>query len=399
MILETLTYDLAAKSWSTPAMPPLDSDRTLVLAFGSRDVLDDPAPLAALRRAYPKAKLLGCSSAGEIVGTTVRDRTLAVSVTRFDKTTLLATSVEVKDAAESFAAGEKLGRALQKPDLRGVLVLSEGLGVNGSQLVAGLNAVLPESVVVTGGLSGDGTRFERTWVAFGATVKSGLVAAVGFYGDHISILHGSKGGWDKFGPERVITRSEGNVLYALDGKPALALYKEYLGDKAAELPASGLLFPLSMRATAKDDKFLVRTLLAVDHEKQSMTFAGDVPKGHLVQLMKADFDRLIGGAELATKTATDSGPTLPGASLAVAISCVGRRIVLGDRTEEEVEAVRDALPKTAKVTGFYSYGEISPYATGYSDLHNQTMTLTLFAESEAPLTKRNGAAGAWPLPR
>ncbi len=120
---------------------------------------------------------------------------------------------------------------------------------------------------------------ERTWVAFGAIVKSGLVAAVGFYGDHISILHGSKGGWDKFGPERVITRSEGNVLYALDGKPALALYKEYLGDKAAELPASGLLFPLAMRATAKDDKFLVRTLLAVDHEKQSMTFAGDVPKG------------------------------------------------------------------------------------------------------------------------
>jgi hypothetical protein len=393
MILETLTYDLAAKSWSTPVMPPLDSDRTLVLAFGSRDVLDDPAPLAALRKAYPKAKLLGCSSAGEIVGTTVRDRTLAVSVTRFDKTTLLATSVEVKDAAESFAAGEKLARALQKPDLRGVLVLSEGLGVNGSQLVAGLNSILPESVVVTGGLSGDGTRFERTWVCFGATVKSGLVAAVGFYGDHISILHGSKGGWDKFGPERVITRSEGNVLFALDGKPALALYKEYLGDKAADLPASGLLFPLSMRATAKDDKFLVRTLLAVDHEKQSMTFAGDVPKGHLVQLMKADFDRLIGGAELATTTARESGPALPGASLAVAISCVGRRIVLGDRTEEEVEAVRDALPKTAKVTGFYSYGEISPYATGYSDLHNQTMTLTLFAESETPIQRRGSLSG------
>ena len=394
MILETLTYDLDAKSWSTPVMPPLDSDRTLVLAFGSRDVLDDPAPLAALRRAYPRAKLLGCSSAGEIVGTTVRDRTVTVSVTRFDRTTLLATSVEVKDAAESFAAGEKLARALQRPDLRGVLVLSEGLGVNGSQLVAGLNSVLPDSVVVTGGLSGDGTRFERTWVCFGSTVKSGIIAAVGFYGDHVSILHGSKGGWDKFGPERVITRSEGNVLYALDGKPALTLYKEYLGDKAAELPASGLLFPLAMRATAKDDKFLVRTLLAVDHEKQSMTFAGDLPKGHLVQLMKADFDRLIGGAELATKTATGSGPTIVGASLAVAISCVGRRIVLGDRTEEEVEAVRDALPENAQVTGFYSYGEISPYATGHCDLHNQTMTLTIFSESETPLPRRDGVARA-----
>ena len=391
MILETLTYDLDAKTWSKPVMPPLDSDRTLVLAFGSRDLLDDPAPLLALRRAYPKAKLLGCSSAGEIAGAEVRDRSLSVSVTRFDKTTLVATSVDVKNASESFAAGEKLARALQRPDLRGVLVLSEGLGVNGSQLVAGLNAVLPSSVVVTGGLSGDGTRFERTWVCFGDSVRSGTVAAVGFYGDHISIRHGSKGGWDKFGPERVITRSEGNVLFSLDGKPALALYKEYLGDKAAELPASGLLFPLAMRATVKDDKFLVRTLLAVDHEKQSMTFAGDLPKGHLVQLMKADFDRLIGGAELATKTATGSGPTPPGASLAVAISCVGRRIVLGDRIEEEVEAVRDALPKEALVTGFYSYGEISPYAIGHSDLHNQTMTLTLFAESQTPIAQRASA--------
>jgi hypothetical protein len=394
MILETLTYDLDAKTWSTPVMPPLDSERTLVLAFGSRDLLDDPAPLLALRRAYPRAKLLGCSSAGEIAGATVRDRSLSVSVTRFEKTELVATSVDVKDASESFAAGQALARALQRPDLRGVLVLSEGLGVNGSQLVAGLNSVLPSSVVVTGGLSGDGTRFERTWVCFGYSVRSGIVAAVGFYGDHISIRHGSKGGWDKFGPERVITRSEGNVLYSLDGKPALALYKEYLGDKAAELPASGLLFPLAMRATAKDDKFLVRTLLAVDHEKQSMTFAGDLPKGHLVQLMKADFDRLVGGAELATKTATGSGPTLPGAELAVAISCVGRRIVLGDRIEEEVEAVRDALPKESHMTGFYSYGEISPYAIGHSDLHNQTMTLTLFAESAAPLPQREQPARA-----
>ena len=239
MILETFSYDREPKKWSVRALPVLDSDRTLVLVFGATELMDDAAALKELRRAYPRAHMIGCSSAGEIAGVHVRDGSLSVAVARFEKTTLATTSVEVADASGSFAAGQQLARRLDKSDLRGVLVLSEGLGVNGSQLVAGLNSVLPESVVVTGGLSGDGTRFQRTWVCVGDKVQRGIVAAVGFYGDHVVIHHGSKGGWDKFGPERVITRSEANVLYELDGKPALALYKEYLGEKAAELPASG----------------------------------------------------------------------------------------------------------------------------------------------------------------
>ena len=180
------------------------------------------------------------------------------------------------------------------------------------------------------------------------------------------IGHGSKGGWDKFGPERVVTKSDANVLYELDGRPALQLYKEYLGDKAKELPASGLLFPLSIRSSSTDDKFVVRTLLSVDHDKNTLTFAGDVPKGSLAQLMKADFDRLIDGAGVAGSMTVETGaPPTNTDSLVVAISCVGRRLVLGARVEEEVEAVRDALhTDRATITGFYSYGEISPYARG-----------------------------------
>ncbi|MGK3998548.1 FIST N-terminal domain-containing protein [Sorangium sp. So ce1024] len=399
MRLATFSFSRETGRWSVRALPALDSDRTLVLAFGAPEFLDDPGAIRELRRAYPRSHMLGCSSAGEIAGTSVCDGTLSVAVARFERTTLATAQVEVTSASDSFAAGQALARKLERPGLRGVLVLSEGLGVNGSQLVRGLNSVLPESVVVAGGLSGDGTRFQRTWVCLGDTVRSGVVAAVGLYGEHVVIQHGSKGGWDKFGPERVVTRSAGNVLYEIDGRPALSLYKEYLGDKAAELPASALLFPLALRATAKDEKFLVRTVLAVDHEAQSMTFAGDVPEGHLVQLMKADFERLIGGAELAARSASEAGRAAGESALAIAISCVGRRIVLGDRTEEEVEAVLDVLPKGTRVTGFYSYGEISPYATGHCDLHNQTMTLTVLSESPTPLPRPHGADRAEPTPR
>ncbi|WP_437688862.1 FIST N-terminal domain-containing protein [Sorangium sp. So ce176] len=399
MRLETFSFSRETGRWSVRALPALDSDRTLVLAFGAPEFLDDPGAIRELRRAYPRSHMVGCSSAGEIAGTSVCDGTLSVAVARFERTTLATAQVEVSSASDSFAAGQALARKLERRGLRGVLVLSEGLGVNGSQLVRGLNSVLPESVVVAGGLSGDGTRFQRTWVCLGDAVRSGVVAAVGLYGEHVVIQHGSKGGWDKFGPERVITRSTGNVLYELDGRPALSLYKEYLGDKAAELPASALLFPLALRATAQDEKALVRTVLAVDHEAQSMTFAGDVPEGHLVQLMKADFERLIGGAEQAARSASEAGRASGDSALAIAISCVGRRIVLGDRAEEEVEAVLDVLPKGTRMTGFYSYGEISPYATGHCDLHNQTMTLTVLSESLTPLPRGHDAERAAPTPR
>ncbi|NOU28235.1 MAG: hypothetical protein HOO96_10065 [Polyangiaceae bacterium] len=396
--VRTFDYDRADGRWSVPQLPNLDSPRTLVLAFGASAFLDQPNALVELASAYPRSVVVGCSTAGEVHGTVVRDDSLAVTVTRFERTDLEQASMEVSGPEQSYLAGQTLARKLLagKPGLRGVLVLSDGLAVNGSELVRGLNSVFDETIVVTGGLSGDGTSFARTWVSVGASLRRNVVAAVGFYGDHVVIGHASKGGWDKFGPERVVTRAEGNVLYELDGKPALALYKEYLGEKARDLPASGLLFPLSLRASANDEKVLVRTILAVDHERSSLTFAGDIPKGALAQLMKADFDRLIGGASLAGAMSSETQATdVSEEALVVAISCVGRRLVLGDRTEEEVEAVRDALAPTLRphITGFYSYGEISPYATGHCDLHNQTMTLTTFRESRLPLPRPVAGGG------
>lgn len=383
-------YSVADRRFSLSTFPKVDSPRTLVLAFGDASVIDDPSPFERLAKELPTSIIVGCSSAGEIHGTLVRDGSLSITATRFAKTELALASFEVKSAEDSRPVGRALAKRLlaEKPGLRAVLVLSDGLAVNGSELVRGINETLDPSVVVTGGLAGDGSRFERTWVAVGGRVARNVIAAVGFYGDHVVVGHGSKGGWDTFGPERVVTRSEGNVLYELDGKPALALYKEYLGEKAKDLPASGLLFPLAMRASSRDEKVLVRTLLAVDHERGSMTFAGDLPRGHLVQLMRADFDKLVGGASLAATAVRGIGNE--DKSLTIAISCVGRRLVLGDRTEEEVEAVKEALPnhgEKSEVTGFYSYGEISPYATGHCDLHNQTMTLTVISESSTPLER------------
>lgn len=378
MHLETFSH--SSTGWSMP-FPDMDSEQTLVIVFGAREYSETPAPILELISAYPKSHIVGCSSSGEIFGTEIFDKSLSVAIARFEKASLRTTLAHIERPEESYACGERIANDLNADGLRGVMILSDGIHVNGSDLVRGLNAVFPESVIVTGGLAGDGARFEQTWVIAEGAPVSGAITAVGLYGDSVVLGHGSKGGWDIFGPQRIVTRSKDNVLFELDREPALTLYKKYLGERASGLPATALLFPLQIWPSDNDpDKVLVRTVLAVSEEDQSLTFAGDIPEGARVQFMKANFDRLVQGAEEAAGMAHQRLRGT-GATLSVAISCVGRRLVLGERTEEETEATLEALPPGTKQIGFYSYGEISPFASGRCDLHNQTMTLTTISEA------------------
>jgi hypothetical protein len=300
MRLETFQFT-QENGWSVKEFPKMDSKNTVLFLFGCPEMLSNTKAFEDLKKAYPLAQKMGCSSSGEIFGKHVYDHSLSVGITKFSKTETHVATCAIADSKDSFEVGKMLGHQLQRPDLRAVFILSDGLRVNGSELVLGINSILPRSTVVTGGLAGDGSRFKETWVINDGMPTTGYVTVLGLYGNHLAIEHGSQGGWDIFGPERVVTKSEGNVLYELDGKPALQIYKEYLGEKASELPASALLFPLQIRANSADTHRLVRTILAVDEKAQTMTFAGDIPKGSLAQLMRANFDRLIDGASNAAK--------------------------------------------------------------------------------------------------
>jgi hypothetical protein len=364
--------------WARELPADLDSPQTLVILFGGSRLSNVEQLRAEICRVFPTAQLIGCSTAGEIHETTISDNSLVIAVVRFAHTRLKAASAAVERTDASCAAGETLAAALRAPDLRGVFILSEGKVINGSALVAGLNQNLPPDVVVTGGLAGDGPDFETTWVVDRHGKHTQQVLAVGFYGKRIQLQCGSRGGWHIFGPERRVTRATDNILYELDGRPALELYKRYLGDLATDLPAAALLFPLALRPANGNRQQVVRTVLGIDERQNAMIFAGDVPVGHRAQLMRANQDNLIDGAAEAAMMAL--GDADPPNLLSIAISCVGRRLVLGERTEEELEAVLESLPPGTKQVGFYSYGEISPVRNGFCDLHNQTMTLTTISE-------------------
>lgn len=351
----------------------------LVFVFGSREPLARSGAWSDIGQLYPDAQIIGCSTAGEIRDVNLEDAGITTTAVRFAGTQIRTVHADLAEHGSSYDVGARLAAALRADDLAHVFVLSDGLRVNGSELVRGFAAGLPSTVAVTGGLSGDGAHFQQTLVLLNSPPVEGRVVALGLYGSRLRVGFGSMGGWDPFGPDRVITRSKGNVLYEMDGCSALDLYKQYLGEHAARLPASALLFPLAVRALPEEAP-VIRTVLAVDEKEQSMLFAGDVPEGAHARLMMANFDRLIDGANSAARTNVETLGSQR-AELAILISCVGRRLVLGQRAEEELEAVREVLGESAAITGFYSYGEIAPFThSARCELHNQTMTITTLSE-------------------
>ncbi|WP_159065030.1 FIST signal transduction protein [Thaumasiovibrio subtropicus] len=355
----------------------VDGEHTLALVFG--DLGDNPHAIQGLRQLLPTAHIIGATTAGEIEGVDALENELVVTVIEFEKTQIKTISVAVEPSSDFRQIGRELISQLEDSRLKAVFILSEGIVINGSELVRGCHEVLKSDVLLTGGLAGDDIRFSTTKTAHNEVIASQQVVALGLYSDVLEVGVGSCGGWSAFGPVRRISDSENNELISLDGEPALSVYKNYLGALSEGLPFSGLRYPMQLFSPEKASS-VVRTLVGLDEEKGSIYYAGEMPKGASVQLMKATVDSLVEGAESAAKQAMQHHSD--DVDVALLISCVGRKHVLKQLVEDELEAVQDVLGEETMLTGFYSYGEIAPHAKGeHAQLHNQTMTITTLKES------------------
>ncbi len=379
--MNTSLYQFSENNWVKHPMSRLnnDSQANLVLCFASKAILQSGTAYTSVKTKFPNAEIAMCSTAGEISQDNVSDNSFVVTAIQFDKTKIEATSVNIKDYNSSCSAAIGLAKKISKEDLAYILILSDGSLVNGSELVKGLTTQIDKNVLITGGLAGDDANFKSTLIGLNQQPKEGEIIAIGFYGNNITVTHGSQGGWDIFGLEKTVTNSSSNILFELEGQNALELYKKYLGDESKNLPGSALLFPLSVIIPGAT-KPVVRTILSINEEDKSMTFAGDIPVGSKVRFMKANFDKLTMAASEAAHQTTLNHTDKPAFSLL--ISCVGRKLILGSRTNEEVKAVSKSFDDKTLLAGFYSYGEISPFNEGGScQLHNQTMTITSFYEN------------------
>ena len=364
--------------WDCEIDISLDSPTTLIICFGSAKFDDIRDGFIQITQKFVHSKIIGCSTSGEIHNDLLYNGSLSIMVMKFEKSSFRLCSLPIQSVDDSYGIGKEIANNLMEDGLKSIFILSDGLNVNGSQLTKGIAYSLPNDVVVTGGLAGDDANFSQTWVLVENKPVSHFVTAVGFYGDFFKVAYGSAGGWKRFGIDRMVTDAKNNILYKLDDYPALEVYKKYLGEQSSELPASGLLYPLMIKEEGTSES-KVRTILAINEEDQSITFAGDIPNGSEVMFMKATFDELIEGASLAADSLLAFDYQEEEAAC-IAVSCVGRKLVLGQKTEDELEAVYSIFGKSVEQIGYYSYGEISPLSDGKCDLHNQTMTLTLFWE-------------------
>ena len=353
------------------------SQPTLILLFAERQQLSTRQPFERLKAKYPNADIIQCSTAGEIVGRDVLNNSIAATAIQLEKSSHYCHLVRCRNTADSFNSGKSLAEEIRLDGLKHILVFSDGHIVNGSDLLAGIKSIIPPNIGISGGMAADGADFNETLVGWNENLEVGNVVAIALYGANLRVRHGYNGGWSAFGVERTITRATGNVLYELDGKNALELYKLYLGEKSAGLPGTALLFPLSIQLKNRD-KQVVRTILAINEEEGSMTFAGDVPVGTRATLMIGNPDQLVAAAE---HVAIDLNQQEPEPDLAILVSCVGRKLLMKQRIEEEVEAVSEVFGPQTTITGFYSYGEFCPLLVGDPcELHNQTMTITTLKE-------------------
>lgn len=352
----------------------------LALVFGSVDHLGLPSFAGQLQATLPEAILIGCSTAGEITADGVSDGLCTVTAVRFEKTTLIQGSVQLQGMEDSYDAGRRLGQQLSAADLSAIVVFGPGVRINGSALVDGVASVVGNDIPITGGLAGDGGAFKETLTLGQEGICNDRIVGLGFRGDALHFGHGTFGGWEPFGPARKVTRAEGNILFELDGEPALEIYRRYLGSYAKDLPASGLLFPFAMLGEDHSTVGVIRTILGIDEAAGALVLAGEIDPNGYLRLMHSSTDKLVSGADTAARAAASMFQAT-GDSLAILVSCVGRKLVMGNRVDEEVEAVANVFNNCAAITGFYSYGEISPFAPGAScRLHNQTMTITCFSE-------------------
>ena len=330
-----------------------------------------------LKTKYKNANIVIFSTSGHFVSSEILDETPIVSAIEFENSSITMDQFSIADFATSFDLGESIGKSIKK-EVKGVCIISDGGLINGTELISGINANVLKEVPIFGGMAGDGTRFQKTLVGANQNPEVGNVVIIQFFGEGISIKSNSDFGWTSLGLEFKITKSESNKLIEIDKKNAYDVLYEFLAPESEEKFAElTLYYPFLLKDSS--DEGVIRTPILVNHKEKTLVYAGNMPEGSMVKLMKSGTMQLLDSTlEVAQKCVLSKEEN----SFVLAISCVGRRVVLEDMANEEFTEIQSIFGERSCYFGFYSYGEFS--RSGFEEnckLHNQTLTLAVLQET------------------
>jgi hypothetical protein len=334
--------------------------------------------LAGICSIIETPNLIGCTTDGEISDMGLTSGSAVLGGFFSDHIECCVVSSENIDR-NSEQAGKDLARKL--PDsVKYIQLLSDGLTGNGCALLRGIFSVLEEGVSVVGGTAGDAGQFLQTWQFAGNRVLTNSAVALGFMGE-FKVSEGIQAGWSPIGLPKKVTRASGNILYELNGEPALEVFKRFLGKHAVGLPAVGVEYPLGIISRcadgSEDDYYLLRATMSVNHDDGSLGFAGEIPEGSMVQLTCGDISSILEATRKAVAIAREGlGDTPPG--MVFYFGCNARKTVLGLRTKEEYALIREGFGRDVPILGFYTYGEFCRVGCGGPCLlHNETAVVSV----------------------
>jgi hypothetical protein len=342
--------------------------------------------LKGIRSISKDIPVIGCTTDGEITSSGLSSDTVAVLCLSADQIRFPTVSVPHLSKG-SFEAGVKIGDALYDCRCKYLQIFSDGLSGNATRVIDGIKKVLGDDIKIAGGAAGDGGQFRCTYQYGDDRILTDSIVAVGFAGDfHYGV--GVGGGWTPFGVAKRVTKSIDNIVYELDGQPALQVYEKFLGKYAALLPSVGVEYPLALLGPdgniEENGYVLSRATMGVDREKGAIRFAGDVPEGAFVKMTMGSEQDVIQAAQKAAEDAIcqlkKKRPTAMPKAVFI-YSCMARKIVLGSKAGEEFSHVKKGVGADTPTIGFYTYGEYAPVGkTNMSCFHNETITLTVIGE-------------------
>jgi hypothetical protein len=336
------------------------------------------ALLSGISDVVQTENIIGCTTDGEIYDKGLSTGSAVLGGIATDQLQFHTVVVE-NLAGRSEAAGRRLASDLPA-SVAYVQLFSDGLSGNGCAILRGMAAVLGEELPIAGGTAGDDGKFEQTWQFAGNRVFTDAAVAIGFSGE-LKLGTGIRSGWSPIGLAKKVTRASGNILYELNGEPALKVFERFLGKHAEKLPSIGVEYPISLLGrwgdVGENEYQLLRATMSVNRADGSIIFAGEIPEGAMVSLTCGDTVSILDAAEKAAQLAiSDLGDATP--AVIYCYSCMARKIVLGRRTREEIERIRRTVGSSVPIMGFYTYGEFCRMqCNGPTYLHNETVTLSV----------------------
>lgn len=373
----------AKQGWDSPLPANLDSSRTLLVVFAAAELFEAEIDwLAQIRNALPQSQMIGCSTTMPLVNGQLLPGSAVLAVCQLEHARIKLTSQPLESPADSLAAGQAIGRALYQPDLRQIMLFADGRTVNANELMNGINSVAPQAIRLSGGMAShpDFNNGLRLLILDG-TLKSQTVVAAALYGDQLMIQQREDVGLKTYSQYYEVTRHGDRLITEVNGRPALDVYNEFLGELADDKGYIHM-FPIGFYEAPDTPMKVVRSILDLSQGDRALILASEVPAHPYMRFMTGLPSQFIDSAQKVaagiSASVINERFTLP--LLSLTTTCVGRQAAMGRQAEQEVARAFAALPRGTEQIGFAAYGEIAWSSTGFCELHNHTINIMLMGE-------------------